>query len=255
MRHGFSLVELSIVLVILGLLTGGILAGQSLIRASEIRAVATETSRHIAAIHAFRDKYLAQPGDLANATSFWGSMTNCGVASPSGTGTQTCNGNADGSIGQPAAASQTGERFNYWQHLANAGLIEGNYTGIAGAGGVNHSLIGINSPASRISTVGWGVGSVTGYYAGNTISFSGDYGTRLNVGTQTSDGFSNGPFLKPEEAWNIDTKIDDGRPGRGRVLPSYWDDCTTATSETQLDADYLLTEANKVCGLYVLRVQ
>ena len=49
MRQGFSLVELSIVLVILGLLTGGILAGQSLIRAAELRAVTTEYQRYTAA--------------------------------------------------------------------------------------------------------------------------------------------------------------------------------------------------------------
>lgn len=58
----FSLVELSIVLVILGLLTGGILAGQSLIRAAELRAVSTEYSRYITATQSFRDKYFAVPG-------------------------------------------------------------------------------------------------------------------------------------------------------------------------------------------------
>ena len=67
----FSLVELSIVLVILGLLTGGILAGQSLIRAAQLRAVSTEYSRYVASINSFRDKYFGWPGDLRNATAFW----------------------------------------------------------------------------------------------------------------------------------------------------------------------------------------
>ena len=62
-QPGFSLVELSIVLVILGLLTGGILAGQSLIRAAELRSISTDYSRYIAAVQAFRDKYFALPGD------------------------------------------------------------------------------------------------------------------------------------------------------------------------------------------------
>ena len=70
--RAFSLVELSIVLVILGLLTGGILAGQSLIRAAELRAVTTEYQRYVAAVQTFRDKYMALPGDMPNAIAFWG---------------------------------------------------------------------------------------------------------------------------------------------------------------------------------------
>ena len=72
--QGFSLVELSIVLVILGLLTGGILAGQSLIRASELRAATAEYQRYATSIQSFRDKYMALPGDMTNATRFWGSV-------------------------------------------------------------------------------------------------------------------------------------------------------------------------------------
>lgn len=67
MTRGFSLVELSIVLVILGLLTGGILAGQSLIRAAELRSVTTEYGRWVTAMHSFRDKYMAIPGDMRDA--------------------------------------------------------------------------------------------------------------------------------------------------------------------------------------------
>ncbi len=72
MRHGFSLVELSIVLVILGLLTGGILAGKSLMRASELRAVSTEYQRYLTAAQSFRGKYFELPGDFSKAQSFWG---------------------------------------------------------------------------------------------------------------------------------------------------------------------------------------
>lgn len=100
MQKAFSLVELSIVLVILGLLTGGILAGQSLIRASELRAVVTEYERYIAASHTFRDKYMAIPGDMANATRFWGDdAALCADAGITNGTPGTCNGNANGSIG------------------------------------------------------------------------------------------------------------------------------------------------------------
>lgn len=63
LRSGFSLVELSIVLVILGLLVGGVLTGQSLIRASELRKFMNTMERYKAATYTFRDKYFALPGD------------------------------------------------------------------------------------------------------------------------------------------------------------------------------------------------
>lgn len=70
--RGFSLVELSIVLVILGLLTGGILSGQSLIRAAELRSVVTDIQQIQTSIYSFRDRYMALPGDMKDATDFWG---------------------------------------------------------------------------------------------------------------------------------------------------------------------------------------
>jgi prepilin-type N-terminal cleavage/methylation domain-containing protein len=70
--RAFSLVELSIVLVILGLLVGGVLSGQSLIHAAELRAVTTEYQKYMTAVRSFKDKYFASPGDMNNATSLWG---------------------------------------------------------------------------------------------------------------------------------------------------------------------------------------
>ncbi|MFZ4541492.1 MAG: type II secretion system protein [Rickettsiales bacterium] len=125
---GFSLVELSIVLVILGLLVGGILSGQSLIRAAELRAVSTEYSRYVTAVQTFRDKYFQLPGDMNSATTFWGTAAvGAACATTIGSGTQTCNGNGDGWLDNGYVNSN--ENFRYWQHLANAGLIEGAYTG------------------------------------------------------------------------------------------------------------------------------
>lgn len=97
MRHGFSLVELSIVLVILGLLVGGVLTGQSLIRAAELRSVSTEFAKYQAAVNTFRDKYFALPGDMNNATSFWG-KDNVACAAHTGTAATpgTCNGDGNG---------------------------------------------------------------------------------------------------------------------------------------------------------------
>jgi prepilin-type N-terminal cleavage/methylation domain-containing protein len=130
-KRAFSLVELSIVLVILGLLVGGVLSGQSLIRAAQLRAITAEYSRYVTATQSFKDKYFALPGDMNNATSFWGAADgSTGLTAAcfgaAGTGTQTCNGDGSGTI-YPTSASD--ESLRFWQHLARAGLIEGSYTG------------------------------------------------------------------------------------------------------------------------------
>src|SRR3569833_319215 len=72
LKAAFTLVELSIVLVILGLLDGGVHTGQSLIRAAELRSVTTQYQRFLTAVQTFRDKYFALPGDMTNAHSYWG---------------------------------------------------------------------------------------------------------------------------------------------------------------------------------------
>ena len=150
-RHAFSLVELSIVLVILGLLVGGILAGQSLIRAAELRSITSQYAQYIAAVGAFRDKYFALPGDFTKATDFWTAAdvdpATCRTAV--GTGTATCNGNGNGVIASFTLGVD--EHFRAWQHLANAGLIEGTYSGVTGAAHVSEDANpGVNVPAGRL---------------------------------------------------------------------------------------------------------
>jgi prepilin-type N-terminal cleavage/methylation domain-containing protein len=71
-RHSaFTLVELSIVLVIIGLIIGGVLAGRDLIRAAELRSLVSEVERYNSAVNAFKLKYNCLPGDCATATNFW----------------------------------------------------------------------------------------------------------------------------------------------------------------------------------------
>lgn len=156
-RRGFSLIELSIVLVILGLLVGGILAGKSLIHASELRKVTTDFSRYETAVHGFRDRYFSLPGDISSASKIWGAgdggtgnTVTCFNAIL--TGTATCNGNGDGTI--IGATTQVHEIHHAWQHLTNAGLIEGQYTGSASTdpsvGYTWYTLAGMNAPASPL---------------------------------------------------------------------------------------------------------
>ncbi len=219
MKNGFSLVELSIVLVILGLLVGGILAGQSLIRAAELRSVSSEYQRYVTAVHSFRDKYFQLPGDMNNATSFWGKdNVNCTAHAGTTATPGTCNGNGSGTLSPASAGGATGEIFQFWKQLALAGLIEGTYSGLAGAAGTYNHVIGTNTPASKLSSSGWSctwVGNLTGQIS----YFDGSYGNPLQFGSNspTADDWVNDPTLRAQEAWNIDTKMDDGLPQSGSV--------------------------------------
>jgi prepilin-type N-terminal cleavage/methylation domain-containing protein len=237
--YGFSLVELSIVLVILGLLTGGILTGQNLIRAAELRSVITEFQAYQTAAQTFRDKYFALPGDMTNATAFWGiaagttgNDATCLAAVQSTVA--TCNGDGNGVIGKYSIIDN--EEMLLWKHLANAGLIEGSYSGtLAPAGGVTspfvsyltHIAPGWNTPLSKVHRAHWWAGNRGGAnvyiqkFYGNYVSVSASpyYGNALQLFDTALQPISNsdsGP-LQPQEAWGIDKKIDDGRPGSGKV--------------------------------------
>lgn len=210
-QSAFSLVEVSIVLVILGLLTGGILAGQSLIRAAELRSVSNDISKYKAATYTFRDKYFALPGDMPIATSFWGDQAtgtgSCASASTTDGTPGTCNGNGDGTL----LYSVNGEPARLWQHLAFAGLVEGSFTGI----GIMDQP-GVNVPASKFNGGAFSIvqstenGFVTGVVAidSNKIVFG-----RTTLGATGTLG----AVLRPEEAWNVDTKLDDGNGYMGML--------------------------------------
>lgn len=242
--NGFSLVELSIVLVILGLLAGGVLTGQSLIRAAELRSVTTEFSKYQAAVNTFRDKYFALPGDMTNAQSFWGvaHATAATCITTAGTGTQTCNGNGDGII---QTSTGSNESYRLWQHLANTGLIEGSYTGISSGGSM---VAGTNAPKAKMSNGAWQAWSAINY-AGDGSAYALDYGSLLGFGViAAGTDTPQNAILKPEEAWNIDTKIDDGKPARGSVIARFWNNlCAAADDGTHdnndLAASYRLTDS------------
>lgn len=251
-NHGFSLVELSIVLVILGLLVGGVLSGQSLIRAAELRAVTSEYSRYVTATQSFRDKYFALPGDMTNATAFWGvaHATPATCVTTASSSPLTCNGNGDGIL-LPSAGSN--ESFRFWQHLANAGLIEGTYNGIT-QGTSSFSSTTANSPISKLSQGLWFAWNWNGITSDSSV-FDGNYGNILQIGGFLLNNEARTPLFKPEEAWNIDTKLDDGLPGRGKMIGRDFfgftgTNCTTATASTQSSATYYLAGTSKTCTLF-----
>lgn len=247
-KSAFSLVELSIVLVILGLLVGGVLSGQSLIRAAELRSVAADYARFYTAAQTFRDKYFAIPGDMTNATAFWGDdNANCADAAvPNGT-PGTCNGNGDGLLAFAGAASSTGEIYQFWKQLALAGSIEGTYSGIAGSAAGTQALIGTNVPRGRISNSAFTI--VTYTAPGDASNYAMVYGNQMTFGASNGNVDTSGRIIKAEEAWNIDTKLDDGRPGTGSIISIYWDECTTSANFSDLTGQYALSESGVNCAL------
>jgi len=245
MKHlpskGFTLIEMAVVLTIIGLIVGGITAGQSLIRQSQINSIVTDSQKYITAAKFFQQKYGALPGDMSNAVAYWGSIagttpftTSCYQAAGYSTkGTATCNGDGNGQVAESAYSTYPTtylvEAFLFWQHLSNAQLIPLMYTGAVGSAGYGSTtppggdhVIGTNSPNTRIDGVGFGVGyigtitsSMTGavanYYAGN-------YGHVLVAGSYSSANLPVGAAFTPVEAQSVDTKFDDGLPGSGNIL-------------------------------------
>jgi prepilin-type N-terminal cleavage/methylation domain-containing protein len=207
-RGGFSLVELSIVLVILGLLTGGILTGQNLIRAAELRKI-TQTIETIRAAHyTFRDKYFALPGDMRNATDFWGEASD---GCPSGIADGTCNGDGDGMIDDDAH-----EFTRQWQHLVYAGLMKGNFTGRRAGAGAGLDATPGNYPIFK-STSGFDL-RWRNDFSGNSNSFPRNEGHYLSVGSLDSSKDLSWAITSVPETWAIDKKIDDGEIRSGRML-------------------------------------
>lgn len=246
MKKGFSLVELSIVLVILGLLTGGILGGRNLIKAAELRAAAQELQQWQTAVNTFQAKFLGLPGDLKNAEQFWGDGDSTG---------DTWNGDGNGVIDEPSAASAPGEYFTFWQQLALGGLIPGEYSGLAGGSKPYHALIGENVPASKYSNGGWSILN-SDWTGGHTQSYAINYGNHFRFGAQNGDRPTDEPLLTPADAWNLDTKIDDGLPAKGNVIARYWNNaCSKADdgshASANFEASYKLEDETIQCSLMI----
>ncbi len=242
-------------LVILGLLVGGIMSGQSLIRAAELRSVTSDLSRYESAVYTFRDKYFALPGDMTNATAFWGfaggtAGNDADCFNATSNGTTTCNGNGNGEIypGDNSLAFNAPEWFHAWVQLKNAGLVEGSYTGRR-VGDPRQAVPGTNVPRSKVSNGGFTLMSYTPIPG--LAWYSGRYNPMIFFGTQSADVETYSPILKAEEAWNIDTKLDDGRPGFGRVRTHHDNaNCVTPTgSANQNTATYNLTANSIACAL------
>lgn len=234
-RAGFSLLELSIVLSIIGLLVGGILATQSYLRNAELTTVVNEGKYYLNAMKQFERTYQGLPGDLGNATSYWAGAT---------------NGDANNIVG-----STLSEYFTAFDHMVRAGTITGSYTGAAGSAGTQDGDIGVNIPALAMKNVGLFINSANagGYFSSNARHYDGFYGTFVAIGM---DGGGNtlpiGGFMTPRQANKIDTKFDNGHPGTGS-LRTYWNvsNCVNnaGTNSDPSGDTFQITDTRDACAL------
>jgi prepilin-type N-terminal cleavage/methylation domain-containing protein len=206
-KGGFTLIELSIVLVIIGLIIGGIFVGMDLVRAAQIRATGSMIEKLDSAVNTFHIKYNCLPGDCANATQF-------GFAA---------NGNGDGQIFSSFTYLNDGqENFQFFQMLITAGLLAD--TRVCTLNGIVCTYASINN---------WGLGLPTGQNA-NGAGISNIFIINTNsINSTSTTGYHlpkihmyqfimyNGitfAAISPSIASRLDTKFDDGYPLSGNIL-------------------------------------
>lgn len=272
-EEGFTLLELSISLLIMALLIGAVAGGTSMMRGAQLRSVLTESQKTRANLGLFKAKYSGLPGDLADATSLWGMAPNASSPAASDAacaalnknspsqGTRTCNGDGNSEI-------NTGhEEYRAWQQLANAGMQEGNYTGVGASttAGVGWQA-GINCPKSSFREACWRIFYLNNSNIGSFALFSGVYDAHyvsLWGGALTENTFT--PAFTAAEISELDNKADDGKPGTGDILAPYgnaskpYETCTQKTSANTASsaaadgatAVYKTSLSTRVCQIFI----
>jgi prepilin-type N-terminal cleavage/methylation domain-containing protein len=232
---GFTLVELSIVLVIIGLIIGGVLVGRDLISAATVRAQISQIEKYNTAVNTFRGKYGELPGDMSVPTA-----TQMGFVVGSGcTGEQggrDGNGLIDGYAAPFIHSQGEGETALFWQDLSAANLINDSFATSSGCGGcpvVLPTSMGIFFPTAKI-----GNGNYVYVYENNGQNYFGIMGAGNGIETCGSPQWST--FAIPVlDAYSIDAKIDDGFPETGNVQAKTVDQTTVGWAYTTWGPDPL----------------
>lgn len=189
-NKAFTLIELSIVLVIVALLIAAVIAGKSLVKASQIRSIISQINEVDTATAAFIDRYNAVPGDMANASTIFGSSSLCN--------TSACNGNGNNQV-----ETETDEPLLYFLHLRLSGLIDGNYNGT-----------GSSLPKIKIRNVPMSV-----RYVSDALFFGRGNQHAITIGkpyvplrTTSWNAFTS------SEVYELDIKMDDGVAYTGKIF-------------------------------------
>ena len=208
-KKGFTLVELSIVIIIIGFLIAGVSSGQSLIKQAQLNTVINDFVKFKTGIVGFTSRYDFPPGDFPYAYQYWGSVDGCTNTDANVVPHNGCNGNGDGNLGYNNVSQNVYEGgFLMWKHLQLAGFLAGNYSGLYPAGTAEP---GIDLPAGALNDSGY-YGVFDTYYGLVPIQ------DMINFGSRVPGDFPYGAILKPIDAKGIDTKLDDGFPITGVLV-------------------------------------
>jgi prepilin-type N-terminal cleavage/methylation domain-containing protein len=191
-QSGFTLIELAIVLVIIGLLLGGVLKGQELINSAKVKNMATDFRNVPVYIYGYQDKFKALPGDDKQATAHNGSTT---------------QGDGNGQISGVWNSEDTAdESVKFWEHVRKAGLAPGG-TDIANAATTGFFPTNADGGRVGVSTV-VPIKTQPGAYFMCSAGILGKYAKQID--TTIDDGFPNGGSLWATEASGADEFADDG---------------------------------------------
>lgn len=197
-QGGFTLIELSIVLVIIGLIVGGVLVGQDLIKAAELRATLTQLEKYDAATMTFRGKYNGLPGDISTAANF--GFTTTGQGSALGNALVDRVTNSSNTLLDAEAAL-------FFRHLSQANMTSEPTTQTDGTA-ANVDSISATLPLSKM-----GKGNYVGVMNISGVNQMFIAGMAVTDGTVT---FTDA--ITPNEAFQIDSKKDDGVATTGSVI-------------------------------------
>ncbi len=186
---GFTLVEIAIVLVIIGLLLGGVFKGQEMITQGRIKAAVNDLSGVTAAYYAYLDRYKSLPGDDSQANARWPASV-----LPAGS-----SGNSDGTISGSynATGAASAESQFFWMHLRAAGLVTG-------------------SAASAMQPLN-SAGGIIGVETGNGASPAGEVLQSAGAGTGFTGFMICSSGLSDRVAAAVDRQLDDGIPNTGSI--------------------------------------
>jgi prepilin-type N-terminal cleavage/methylation domain-containing protein len=230
MRRGFTLIELSVVLVVIGLIVGGILVGQNLINAAALRAQITQIEKFQTATNTFREKYGYLPGDMPAQPAAQFGLGARGAYPGEGDGNGIIEGNQYNTA-TPANGMVlcTGETIMFWVDLSAAHLIEGSYQGSESAA-CNTSMSLTSSPAlgAYFPQAAIGNSNYVYVYSGGSLISSVWNSWGINyfaisaiTGMRSNYMLNSVPALTVAQASAIDTKTDDGFPVTGNVTVWY----------------------------------
>lgn len=185
-QKGFTLIEIAIVLVIIGLLLGGVLKGQELITSARVRNLISQQDGIKAAFYGFQDRYRALPGDYASAQT----SINC-------PGNTCSNGNGNGQIDSGTSM----ETLYVWHHLNASGFLNGSYS-VAPAE-TSNTPTDLTSPKNP-------------YGIFLQLVYDGIYGTGTTASPSAlKHNLKAGAQIPIEIISEVDRKIDDGLPYQG----------------------------------------